>query len=352
LRPDRGSRPWRPIAIDLFTGELGLPDSWTEEVAIRHNASGSLFVVSNRSEEVLLYIVRGGWVNVGYDRHGKALFYDIDFGGVLEETNETAHVPSRLILAADGRLELQAPMAPDEALESLWFDDGKVKTRVLRRGPRPQKGRATSLLYQVCDTSIVCSVWEGGSGCMTTVYYCDAGSNTGECYLFGTCGSTGGGCYSCGGDDGGGTPTTSYASNTITDSRLKEAVNKSITAAAEKLEDADCHAVLGDFKIGDTGKTPQDTLDGHGVSAKTYVTTWMRYRNGSGYTTCQDSKNYFFTSPGSRFVYACKQFSSVGNTNSSLGGDLVIHEMLHSLGLGENPPVAAEITQKVKDRCD
>ena len=29
----------------------------------------------------------------------------------------------------------------------------------------------------------------------------------------------------------------------------------------------------------------------------------------------------------------------------------VIHEMLHTLGLGENPPSSREITQRVNERC-
>jgi hypothetical protein len=30
---------------------------------------------------------------------------------------------------------------------------------------------------------------------------------------------------------------------------------------------------------------------------------------------------------------------------------MVIHEMLHSLGLGENPPSSREITKQVTARC-
>jgi hypothetical protein len=29
----------------------------------------------------------------------------------------------------------------------------------------------------------------------------------------------------------------------------------------------------------------------------------------------------------------------------------LIHDMLHTLGLGENPPTSSEITQRVKRRC-
>jgi hypothetical protein len=30
---------------------------------------------------------------------------------------------------------------------------------------------------------------------------------------------------------------------------------------------------------------------------------------------------------------------------------MVIHEILHTLGLGENPPTSVEITQRVEARC-
>jgi hypothetical protein len=37
--------------------------------------------------------------------------------------------------------------------------------------------------------------------------------------------------------------------------------------------------------------------------------------------------------------------------NPVLAESIVIHEMLHTLGLGENPPSSQEITQQVKRRC-
>jgi hypothetical protein len=34
-----------------------------------------------------------------------------------------------------------------------------------------------------------------------------------------------------------------------------------------------------------------------------------------------------------------------------LSASLIIHESLHTLGLGENPPSSSEITQHVERRC-
>jgi hypothetical protein len=35
----------------------------------------------------------------------------------------------------------------------------------------------------------------------------------------------------------------------------------------------------------------------------------------------------------------------------SLAEAMVIHEMLHTLGLGENPPTPFEITERIRARC-
>jgi hypothetical protein len=37
--------------------------------------------------------------------------------------------------------------------------------------------------------------------------------------------------------------------------------------------------------------------------------------------------------------------------NPTLAEAMVIHEMLHTLGLGENPPTTFEITDRVMARC-
>ena len=58
------------------------------------------------------------------------------------------------------------------------------------------------------------------------------------------------------------------------------------------------------------------------------------------------------TSPGSRFVMICgKQFLEAHAAGDGYAADLIIHEELHSLGLGENPPSSAEITARVIARC-
>jgi len=59
-----------------------------------------------------------------------------------------------------------------------------------------------------------------------------------------------------------------------------------------------------------------------------------------------------FTSPGSRLVFVCsRKFADLTFGDWDLARAVVIHEALHSLGLGENPPSSLEITARVRARC-
>ena len=65
------------------------------------------------------------------------------------------------------------------------------------------------------------------------------------------------------------------------------------------------------------------------------------------------------TVPGSLPVFVCP--TGVGHNNGRFAGIqvqepavaeyMVIHEFLHTLGLGENPPTSFEITAQVRERC-
>jgi hypothetical protein len=59
-----------------------------------------------------------------------------------------------------------------------------------------------------------------------------------------------------------------------------------------------------------------------------------------------------FTAPGSRVIHICAaRFSQWFALKTRDGELLLIHELLHSLGLGENPPRSSDITAKVRARC-
>ena len=63
--------------------------------------------------------------------------------------------------------------------------------------------------------------------------------------------------------------------------------------------------------------------------------------------------------PGVPRVFVCpdgagrinSRLSRVEFQSGSLAEAMVIHEMLHTLGLGENPPTTFEITERIRERC-
>jgi hypothetical protein len=57
------------------------------------------------------------------------------------------------------------------------------------------------------------------------------------------------------------------------------------------------------------------------------------------------------TAPGSRAVWVCPQFALEQRRDPGLAEVTLLHEALHSLGLGEDPPSAAEITSRIVTRC-
>ena len=54
-----------------------------------------------------------------------------------------------------------------------------------------------------------------------------------------------------------------------------------------------------------------------------------------------------------RRVFVCKTFAEVQLRQPGVAESMVIHEILHTLGLGETPgqPTSIEITQRVEARC-
>jgi hypothetical protein len=58
-----------------------------------------------------------------------------------------------------------------------------------------------------------------------------------------------------------------------------------------------------------------------------------------------------FTAPGSRVIHVCGHRFLQFAVKTKGGEILLIHELLHALGLGENPPTSSRITDAVMNRC-
>jgi hypothetical protein len=120
--------------------------------------------------------------------------------------------------------------------------------------------------------------------------------------------------------------------------------------ARQRLAQPQCQRVFSEFKDA-RGRTLQENLDAQGQTAASYLGLIV-FADGAKLRRCQDPNIFAMTDPGGRAVYVCgRQFAFVDANNPSLAEAFLIHEELHSLGLGENPPSPREITARVLDMC-
>jgi hypothetical protein len=122
-------------------------------------------------------------------------------------------------------------------------------------------------------------------------------------------------------------------------------------AASQKLATADCRQVLSDFE-GYAGGTLQATLKERQATPESYMQQIVFY-DGSRNERCDAEGVLAFTAPGNFVVFVCSAElkAQARRGNHRLIEATLIHEMLHSLGLGEDPPSSREITRGVLARC-
>lgn len=136
----------------------------------------------------------------------------------------------------------------------------------------------------------------------------------------------------------------------LSQGRDRFAVSQAVRGAHRRLGDPRCQAVLSDFKE-PSGRTLQEVLDAEGVTAQAHLNRLFFYE-GTPASGCRLPGVLAFTQPGSRVVYVCTSwFREAFAINPAKAEAVIIHESLHALGLGENPPSSHEITARVVERC-
>ena len=114
------------------------------------------------------------------------------------------------------------------------------------------------------------------------------------------------------------------------------AVVRALGGAQRKLRDAECAGLLAEFKDQE-GRALQDNLAPFEVPPHDYLVQLI-IKDGGGDRTggrlCR-SGAAAVTVPGSRVVYICG--GSFRDQAAGLRENTLIHEMLHTLGLGEEP---------------
>lgn len=345
-----GRRPETPVELDIIRHELGLPDDWANAHHGTFNASGTVVAIRHGDEPDLAYVWRFEDLVVVYDLSGHPLLMQVELGPLVQDLLGSG-VPTRFVLTPDGRAGVHTDMPRIRGVEGFWTpaDRRAVEYRTISDPHEAtSRGVTTNLMY-ICDTTSVSYTIGDTTYTTITNYWCDGGGGGG--------GGTWDGGYTEPQPSGGTTTTTttSYANNKITnDAILKDKVNKAIGNAKTKLQQAACADVLTKFTAtGGTysGKRLDEALAATGASdVTTYLTTYVQFYNGTYESGCTNSSTAVaFVSPvGGRVIRVCKRFS---NLLPSVAGNRMIHEMLHTLGLGENPPSDAEIDGAISQAC-
>jgi hypothetical protein len=137
----------------------------------------------------------------------------------------------------------------------------------------------------------------------------------------------------------------------IADPATRHAFRAALDGATRWLDHPACRAVFSDFE--DQAGRPLDRkLAELGLRPREYLQLIL-FVDGSDLIQCRDGDALAVTSPGSRVVHVCaRRFVREWSKNSRQAQAAAVHEALHSLGLGENPPTSAQITSQVLRRCN
>jgi hypothetical protein len=128
------------------------------------------------------------------------------------------------------------------------------------------------------------------------------------------------------------------------------ALRRAVMGARRRLERPECQRLFTEFSDA-LGRPLQQSLVALGQTGAGYLGLIL-FADASDRPHCKAGGSFAFTTPGSRVVYVCgAQLKDAADQNAAKAEAVVIHEALHSLGLGENPPSSEEITARVLARC-
>ena len=145
-------------------------------------------------------------------------------------------------------------------------------------------------------------------------------------------------------------PLLLYVLGRATPPGMPVLVGQAVERAVKKLEAESCREVFAGYRDAE-GRTLRENLQTVGKTEAGYL-QWTLFYDGAGTRSCEQRSTYAWTKPNSHVVFVCtEQFREVAVRDPELAAVLIIHEELHSLGLGENPPDSKEITARVISGC-
>jgi hypothetical protein len=134
------------------------------------------------------------------------------------------------------------------------------------------------------------------------------------------------------------------------DSSFGPRVAEAVADAARRLDGPSCALVLSDFQDSQTGLTLAESLAATGRSASEHVES-LWFRGASRLRPFAGRRVFAFTVPASPVVYLCREDLLRIQNQPRLLTAIVLHEVLHSLGLRDDHPSSVAITERVLERC-
>ena len=125
-------------------------------------------------------------------------------------------------------------------------------------------------------------------------------------------------------------------------------VQYALLGAKKRLEHAACAELLAEFHASDG--LP---LTAHVLLAPTDYLSTLWFVDGDDDRRCRTTAAPIaFTAPGHPVIFVCgSHFARKYLQNQRYAEILLIHEMLHTAGLGENPPTSNQISGVAMARC-
>lgn len=136
----------------------------------------------------------------------------------------------------------------------------------------------------------------------------------------------------------------------IDDPVTRDAVTRAVDGALQRLGRSKCQRVFAEFR--DDRNLPL-TARLHELQAEpqSYLAR-VAFLDGSQFATCRRDGVLAFTARNGRGIYLCgRDFERRSHREPEEAQITIIHELLHTLGLGENPPSPRDITYRVKQLC-
>jgi hypothetical protein len=136
----------------------------------------------------------------------------------------------------------------------------------------------------------------------------------------------------------------------VEDAYTRDAATRALEGASRWLARSKCQTLFVEFKdernLPLTAKLRELDTDPEGYLRM------VLFLNGAQSATCRRHGVLAFTARGSRVVYLCgRDFERAWRRDVAEVQATIIHELLHSLGLGENPPSPRAITHRIQQLC-